>query len=225
MKIDIPTVLVHLRGRVVREAKSRLGARAARRWTRSRACSARGAATSARSGWRGSATGRWPACRARCPAGPRCASCPAPSELPRVVGRARRRRRGRHRPRGHHRRVAREPRRRDEILGRIRSALGAGAAVPDVPRDYRRPGSGPPAGRPGGRRPLLRARGRVPRDGPPRRRRPASRTPCWRPARRARRDRAARGPAGRAADVPGLELRARRPAALAAASSTASTAC
>ena len=30
VKIDIPTVLVHLRGRVVREAKSRAGARAAR---------------------------------------------------------------------------------------------------------------------------------------------------------------------------------------------------
>jgi L-lactate dehydrogenase complex protein LldG len=35
---------------------------------------------------------------------------------------------------------------RDEVLSRIRSALGPGAAVPDVPRGYRRAGAGPPAG-------------------------------------------------------------------------------
>jgi L-lactate dehydrogenase complex protein LldG len=37
---------------------------------------------------------------------------------------------------------------REEVLGRIRSALGAGAAVPDVPRDYRGPGAVAPAGDP-----------------------------------------------------------------------------
>jgi L-lactate dehydrogenase complex protein LldG len=37
---------------------------------------------------------------------------------------------------------------RDEVLGRIRDALGAGGAVPDVPRDYRGTGSGPAAGDP-----------------------------------------------------------------------------
>ena len=35
---------------------------------------------------------------------------------------------------------------RDEILARIDAALGAGVAVPDVPRAYRNAGSGPPAG-------------------------------------------------------------------------------
>ena len=35
---------------------------------------------------------------------------------------------------------------RDEVLARIRAALGPGGAVPDVPRDYRLAGSGPPAG-------------------------------------------------------------------------------
>ena len=35
---------------------------------------------------------------------------------------------------------------RDEILARVRAALGPGGAVPDVPRDYRLAGSGPPAG-------------------------------------------------------------------------------
>jgi L-lactate dehydrogenase complex protein LldG len=35
---------------------------------------------------------------------------------------------------------------REEILSRIDSALGAGVAVPDVPRDYNLAGSGPPAG-------------------------------------------------------------------------------
>jgi L-lactate dehydrogenase complex protein LldG len=37
---------------------------------------------------------------------------------------------------------------RDEVLGRIRSALGPGAAVPEVPRDYRQAGSGPRTGGP-----------------------------------------------------------------------------
>ncbi len=35
---------------------------------------------------------------------------------------------------------------RAEILSRIEAALGAGAAVPDVPRDYDGAGAGPPAG-------------------------------------------------------------------------------
>jgi len=35
---------------------------------------------------------------------------------------------------------------RDDVLGRIRTALGAGAAAPDVPRDYRLAGSGQPPG-------------------------------------------------------------------------------
>ena len=35
---------------------------------------------------------------------------------------------------------------REEILSRIDSALGAGVAVPDVPRGYNLAGSGPPAG-------------------------------------------------------------------------------
>jgi L-lactate dehydrogenase complex protein LldG len=37
---------------------------------------------------------------------------------------------------------------REEILERIRGALGAGAAVPDVPRDYDGPGAGAAAGDP-----------------------------------------------------------------------------
>jgi len=37
---------------------------------------------------------------------------------------------------------------REEVLGRIRGALGAGVAVPDVPRDYDGPGTGAAAGDP-----------------------------------------------------------------------------
>ena len=37
---------------------------------------------------------------------------------------------------------------RDEVLGRIRDALGAGAAVAEVPREYRTAGSRAPAGDP-----------------------------------------------------------------------------
>ena len=37
---------------------------------------------------------------------------------------------------------------REEVLDRIRSALGAGAAVPEVPRGYAGAGSGPPPGDP-----------------------------------------------------------------------------
>jgi len=37
---------------------------------------------------------------------------------------------------------------RDELLARVRTALGPGAAVPDVPRGYRTAGGGPPAGAP-----------------------------------------------------------------------------
>ena len=37
---------------------------------------------------------------------------------------------------------------RDEVMGRIRTALGAGAAVAEVPRDYRGPGAGAAAGDP-----------------------------------------------------------------------------
>ena len=37
---------------------------------------------------------------------------------------------------------------REEVLGRIRGALGAGVAVPDVPRDYDGPGAGAAAGDP-----------------------------------------------------------------------------
>ena len=74
VKIDIPTVLVHLRGRVVQGGEVALQPRSGWRWTRSRACSSRGAATSARSGSPAAATGRSRTCRARCPAGPRRAT-------------------------------------------------------------------------------------------------------------------------------------------------------
>ncbi len=37
---------------------------------------------------------------------------------------------------------------RDEVLGRIRGALGAGGAEVEVPRAYRGPGAGAPAGAP-----------------------------------------------------------------------------
>ncbi|HZB75654.1 MAG TPA: LUD domain-containing protein [Solirubrobacteraceae bacterium] len=37
---------------------------------------------------------------------------------------------------------------RDDVLGRIRAALGAGGVVPDVPREYDGPGAGAPAGDP-----------------------------------------------------------------------------
>ena len=37
---------------------------------------------------------------------------------------------------------------RDDVLGRIRAALGPGGVVPEVPRDYDGPGAGAPAGDP-----------------------------------------------------------------------------
>ena len=59
MKIDIPEVLVHLRGEVVeRKGTDRRGAGDARRW---RACSATAGATRARSGWREPGARRWAA--------------------------------------------------------------------------------------------------------------------------------------------------------------------
>lgn len=37
---------------------------------------------------------------------------------------------------------------RDDVLSRVRAALGDGSAVPEAPREYRRAGSGAPAGTP-----------------------------------------------------------------------------
>ena len=117
----------------------------------------------------------------------RCASCPrcpAP-DLPRLVARARASDRTRRRARAARDAALRGPRRSATVAGRR----------PSVPRDYR--GAGALGGRPARRRrALLRARGRLPRDGPPRARAATSRT-RWPSACRARGARAARGP-GRA---------------------------
>ena len=71
--------------------------------------------------------------------------------LPRVVGAgaSRGRHRGRrHRPGRHDGAVARRMSAREDVLGRIRTALGAGTDVPDVPRDYHGAGAGAAAGDP-----------------------------------------------------------------------------
>ena len=76
VKIDIPTVLVHLRGRVVREVKSRWGPeRLAMDALVARVPLARRLRARAADGAR-RATARSRSCRARWRAGRRCASCP-----------------------------------------------------------------------------------------------------------------------------------------------------
>ncbi len=112
--------------------------------------------TSARSGWRGSATARSRGCLARWAAGPRCATSPTcPGRRSATGGRnaipARPRRPARPAtgaaPRPARPRERRGPMTaRAEILARIGAALGAGVAVPEVPRDYNRAGAGAPAG-------------------------------------------------------------------------------
>ena len=124
MKIDIPSVLVHLRGRVVRE---RAGERTRRAGgdagggpdVRDAAALRAGAAAGARAG-------RGPL--ARLPVGPlggwtRPATCPRSRRRASASGGGR----------------ARE-RRASEMLARIRAALGAEPPVPEIPRGYRRAG-------------------------------------------------------------------------------------
>ena len=132
VKIDIPTVLVHLRGRVVREVKSRWSPeRLAMDAAVARVPLAQGA-TSARSGWRAPATARSPGCPARCGAGRRCATCPTSRSSRSATG-------------GHAERRWPSAKARDPRPHR-RGALGPAPAVPDVPRAYHRAGSGAAAG-------------------------------------------------------------------------------
>ena len=191
VKIDIPTVLVHLRGRVVREAKSRARARSGSRWTRSaRVFRSRGALRARAAAGAGRATARW-----RHAARP-AARLDRDARAARGAGAVVPRRGGRRAARPRTGRSAMSA--RDEVLGRIRGALGAGVAVPEVPRAYDGAGRRAARRRPRGRRALLRARRRVPGDRPPRRRRRARGRRRSRRCARARRA-AARGAARRAA--------------------------
>ena len=123
VKIDIPSVLVHLRGRVVKRAEvpaqPRVGGdgRGGEGVRHPRALRARAEAVQA-----GPRAAR---ARSRCPAGAGCANC---RRCPRTrsgsggVSEA-----------------------REAVLGRVRAALGGGVAVPEVPRDYRGAGQAPDA--------------------------------------------------------------------------------
>ena len=83
VKIDIPSILVHLRGRVVREVGS-AGCPSARRWPRWRACSPAAAPTRPRSARPSSGAARWPA--RRCGRGRARASCPRCPSRPSGTG-------------------------------------------------------------------------------------------------------------------------------------------
>ena len=154
VKIDIPAVLVHLRGRVVREGG------------RGSAPERAGHGALARAFGRGA---RYEAAQRR-PARPRAArprcrrdamrGCGVPGARGVAAGATCRRCRRRASGTGGGAPVGA---RATAVLGRIRAALGAAPAVPDVPRDYR--AGGQRGRRDGGRRALLRARGRVPGDG------------------------------------------------------------
>ena len=153
VKIDIPTVLVHLRGRVVREVKSRWGPERLAMDALSRVFQSRGRYERAQ---RMARAGNGPI--AKLP-GPLIgldddarAARRAEADVPGLVERcASRRRPGASGGDRSGRRDGAFPRRmsaRADILARIGAALGPGAAVPDVPRDYHVAGSGPPAGDP-----------------------------------------------------------------------------
>ena len=143
-------MLVHLRGRVVREAKSRLAPGAAGDGRASAACSAPAARYEraqrlARGGPRAAA-----ALRGLPRLDARCASCPTVPEqlVPRVVGASASGGRGRGTDRSHDGRRTTHERARGRPRAASATALGAGAAVPDVPRGYHGPGAGAPAGDP-----------------------------------------------------------------------------
>ena len=143
VKIDIPSVLVHLRARVVREEKSRLRARVAgdagrRQDVRhARRLRARAAAVQARP--------RPARARCRCRAGARCASCPrCPSRRSGSGG------------------VSDA---RAEVLQRIRGALGAGRRRARGPARLPRRRRARAVRRRRGRA-VLRALRRLPGDGP-----------------------------------------------------------
>ena len=159
------------------------------RWTRSRGVRLARRATSARSGSPGSATGRSPRRRPARRAGRRCASC---RDVPRAAFRewwaerdGRRAAAGRSprpTPRADRtgaagmRRARRGPRPDPRRARRRRASCRRCRATTAWPGAAR-------GGQPAGRRPLLRARGRVPRDRPPGRRAPTSRTRSPRRAR------------------------------------------
>ena len=176
VKIDIPTVLVHLRGRVVREAKSRFGPERLA-WTPSAASSAPAAPTSGRS----ASPGGPRAAAARAVAGLEHDARPAGGAerlLPRVVGEehpaaapraAARTRSTRRRGRTTHERARGRPRPHPYGAGRT--------AVPDVPRDYHGAGAGAVAGDPAVVARFASGR-RVPGDGPARRRGEPGRCGC-----------------------------------------------
>ena len=238
VQIDIPTVLVHLRGRVVREVKGR--------WSPERLAMgavAKVFATRARyeRAQRLARAGRGPLEAPGRPAGglDRDARPARRAEgvVPRVVGgpRGGRRgasgaglaRRGRRAARGVPRPRARAAGRaggrmsaREDVLARVRAALGPGMAVPEIPREL-------PAGRRGRRRrggPLLRARGGVPRHGAPGGRGGAGRGRSPTRAASAASGASRSPPGGARAGDGRRRARGRRAAAGAARSSTRSTA-
>ena len=187
VKIDIPSILVHLRGRVVREEKSKLTPEALAMKGMAAAFGTRRRYEAAQ---RLAQLGRGPHREGRDPRLERDARPPraAQGDVPRLVEAPRRGSAGRRRRRaGGRRRAARARRRRvsakADILARVRAALGAHGRARDPARR-----TAPPARsrRDGIVDLLLRDRRRVPRDRPPhlRRRRHRARDPRRRPARR-----------------------------------------
>ena len=152
VKIDIPTVLVHLRGRVVREAKSRLAPERAGDGRASAACSARAARYERAQ--RLAQAGRGPLRHA--PAAgldARCATCPrCPSARSATGGRrsARRRERARGGPASGSARALGAGRRASR-RSRAPTAGRAPGRRPATPRSSRASASAPPStGRPSG---------------------------------------------------------------------------
>ena len=163
VKIDIPSVLVHLRARVVAGGEVLAHAGGAGHEGHGRgvrhAPPLRGRAAAGAARPRPAGEGRRPGLDARC-----ATSREPPKETFRDWWKhrePRRRRRARRRAVGGDGVVSTA---KADILARVRAALGPAPVVPEIPRAYRVAGSLP---RDGHRRPLLRDRRRVPRDRPP----------------------------------------------------------
>ena len=150
VKIDIPTVLVHLRGRVVREVKGRWSPERLAMGAVAKVFAHARRATSGRSG--SPASGRGPL---EAPVGP-LAGWTAMRDLPDVPKESFREwwatrgedgdggpaagspgGDGGRRPA---RRAGGRMSARDDVLARVRAALGPGMAVPEIPRGYRQAG-------------------------------------------------------------------------------------